>query len=157
MIFSFHQGDLLTSTAPLILQAVNCQGAMNSGLAKAIREKWGIVYDKYSEYCSKFEDKKELLGKVLPVTVSDTQKVLNLFTQEKFGYDGQRYTSYDALDTCLGKVGEYCEVKSIERIALPFKMCSVRGGASWLVVMEIIKDQLNDKKIEIEIWDNTKN
>ena len=44
-------GNLLDSNADIIIHQVNCQGAMNSGVAKAIREKWPIVFDKYSKLC----------------------------------------------------------------------------------------------------------
>ena len=147
------EGNLLDSTAEYILQQVNCQRKMNSGVAKAIREKWPIVYEKYFDYCIITIAKIEpLLGTVLPVRVNDTQTVLNLFAQENFGYDGRRYTSYDAIDTCLEKVAKKCNEKGIKSIALPYHMSCDRGGANWNIIMEMIKQHFNDLDITIEIW-----
>lgn len=147
------EGNLLDSTAEYILQQVNCQRKMNSGVAKAIREKWPIVFEKYFDYCIITNAKIEpLLGTVLPVRVNDTQTVLNLFAQENFGYDGRRYTSYDAIDTCFEKVAKKCEKDGIKSIALPYHMSCDRGGANWNIIMEMIKQHFEDLDITIEIW-----
>ena len=103
-------GNLLDSNAELIMHQVNCQGKMNSGVAKAIREKWPKVFTEYLKLVNEklygSEKAFSLLGVVQPVTVSETQKVLNLFGQDKYGYDGKQYTSYDAINTCFKKIAE---------------------------------------------------
>ena len=142
-------GDLLNSKAELLLQQVNCQGVMGSGVAKAIRDKWPVVFDKYKEMC---DDWSGLLGSVLPVQVNDTQKVMNLFAQNNFGYDGERYTSYDAIDTCLQKVANYCKLHEVKSIALPYHMSCDRGGANWNIIMEMIAQHFKCLDVEIEIW-----
>lgn len=144
-------GNLLDTNAELILHQVNCQGKMNSGVAKAIREKWPIVYDEYYKlfYKDFFIVK---LGICQPVSVSDNQKVINMFSQDNYGYDGKIYTSYDAINTCLGKVKDYCVNNGYKRIALPYKMCCCRGGANWDVIMAMIKANFEDSDITIEIW-----
>jgi len=144
-------GNLLDTDAELILHQVNCQGKMNSGVAKAIREKWPIVFEEYVKLFSKdfFVVK---LGICQPVSVSDTQKVINMFSQDNYGYDGKMYTSYDAINTCLGKVKDYCVNNGYKRIALPYKMCCCRGGANWDVIMAMIKANFEDSDITIEIW-----
>ena len=43
--------DLLNSDSKYIVQQVNCQGVMGAGLAKAIADKWPVVYD--VEICKK--------------------------------------------------------------------------------------------------------
>ena len=144
-------GNLLDSNAHIILQQVNCCRKMNSGVAKAIREKWPVVFDKYEKYCFK-STIGQLIGSVLPVTVSEEQKVMNLFAQENYGYDGRRYTSYDAIDTCLHKVAMYCEKHDVESIALPWHMSCDRGGANWNIIMEMIKEHFDNLDITIEIW-----
>lgn len=148
-------GNLLDSTAEVILQQVNCQGKMASGVAKAIREKWPVVYDKYNKYVSHMHVTAPitaLLGIVQPVTVEENKVVLNLFAQENYGYDGRRYTSYDALDTCIKKVAKYCTEHDVKTIALPWHMASDRGGANWNVVVEMIKGHFENTEVIIEIW-----
>lgn len=144
-------GNLLDTDAELILHQVNCQGKMNSGVAKAIREKWPIVFEEYIKLFSKdlFVVK---LGICQPVSVTDNQKVINMFSQDNYGYDGKMYTSYDAINTCLGKVKDYCVNNGYKRIALPYKMCCCRGGANWDVIMAMIKANFEDSDITIEIW-----
>lgn len=144
-------GNLLETDAELILHQVNCQGKMNSGVAKAIREKWPIVFEEYVKLFSKdfFVVK---LGICQPVSITDNQKVINMFSQDNYGYDGKMYTSYDAINTCLGKVKDYCVKNGYKRIALPYKMCCCRGGANWDVIMAMIKANFEDSDITIEIW-----
>ena len=50
MEIKYFDGDVLTSTAPIIMHQVNCKGSMNSGVAKAIKEKWPVVYDEYLRF-----------------------------------------------------------------------------------------------------------
>lgn len=144
-------GNLLDSEAQLILQQVNCSGAMNSGVAKAIREKWPVVYEKYKDFVMRKCD-GELLGYVQPVTINDNQKVFNLFGQHRYGYDGERYTSYDAIDSCLKKTADYCVEHNVASIALPWHMSCDRGGANWNIIMEMIKQHFEKLDITIEIW-----
>lgn len=142
-------GNLLDTDADVIMHQVNCKGAMNSGVAKAIREKWPIVYEKYKNACD--TSTSPLLGKILPVKV-DNAVIVNLFAQFNYGYDGERYTSYDAIDTCLKKVAKFCAEKEVKSVALPYHMSCDRGGANWNIIMEMIKQHFNDLDITIEIW-----
>lgn len=142
-------GNLLDSDADLILHQVNCQGKMNSGIARAIREKWPKVFEKYSEFCSTDYEK---LGRCLPVKVSDKQWVINMFSQENYGYDGKLYTSYDAVNQCLSNLKSYMFVNGFKRLALPYKMCCCRGGANWGVIMALIKANFEKTDISIDIY-----
>lgn len=143
-------GNLLDSKAEYIIHQVNCQGAMNSGVAKAIREKWPIVFFKYKKFVE--DHNKDVLGTVLPVMVTENQRVLNLFAQFNYGYDGDRYTSYDAMDTCLRKVANKCKETGAKSVALPYHMSCDRGGANWNIIMEMIRQHFEDLDITIEIW-----
>ena len=156
MLLEHIEGNLLDSHAQLICHQVNCQGKFGSGVAKAVLDKWPVVCYKYREF---YEQKikegystHDLLGTVQPVKVNDNQRVVNLFAQDKYGYDGKKYTSYDALDTCLKKLKTYCLEKNIVSIAFPFKMSSDRGGAMWEVVITLIISIFQDTDINIEIW-----
>jgi len=142
-------GNLLDTDAELILHQVNCQGKMNSGVAKAIREKWPVVFDEYCKLCSSPFLK---LGMCQPVSISDTQKVINMFSQDKYGYDGEMYTSYDAVNKCFKNTKGYMQSNGFKRIAIPYKMCSCRGGANWDVIMALLKANFEDSDITIEIY-----
>lgn len=138
-------GDITNSNATLILHQVNCQHTMGSGVAKAIKTKWPKVYH---DYMSLDEQK---LGTIQVVKVETNKYVVNMFAQDKYGYDGKRYTSYDALDNCLHQVAEFCHNEMIDYIAIPYNMSCDRGGASWNVVFSLIENAFKDNFINIEI------
>ena len=134
---------------------------MNSGVAKAIREKWPVVYYKYYEQCefwhtwarARFDKEpadqatKALLGMAQLVPISETQTVINLFGQGSYGYDGRRYTSYDAFWTGLGEIRKSVPVGSA--IAFPKNIGSCRGGANWNVIKTMIAEALYDYEVYI--------
>ena len=105
----WKKGNLLESDCDYICQQVNCQGKMNSGIAKQIREKWPVVYQNYK---AKYEASKQawldlyggyedapgpdemLLGNIQIVGLWENfyetdfhQSVINMFAQQHYGYD----------------------------------------------------------------------
>ena len=50
MSVKYYNGDLLESGCDYICHQVNCQGVMGSGIAKSIREKWPVVFEKYKVF-----------------------------------------------------------------------------------------------------------
>ena len=160
MEFKIVKCDLLDSDAPVIIHQTNCCRGFGSGVAKAIKDKWPVVAEKHLLACEVNEANKkptsELLGKIQPVKVAPGKIVINMYAQDNFGYDGAKYTSYDALDECLKKVRQYCDKNAVKKVALPYKMSSVRGGADWEVVMALVKSAFNTSDIEVEIcWKET--
>ena len=148
------KGNLLDSDCDYICHQVNCMGKMNSGVAKAIREKWPVVFEEYqkaynfAEDCS-INDKScqstiadYLLGESQFVNINDSQQVVNMFAQNGYGYDGKRYTSYDAFWSCLGKIKS--KVPKGSKIAFPYNIGCCRGGANWEVIYAMIVAVLND-------------
>ncbi len=130
--------DIFESGADVICHQVNCQGAMNSGVAKQVREKYPKVYEAYKKVCSSGE---RLLGRTQIIPVNDTQTIVNLFAQDNFGYDKQCYTDYSALSNCLKQVYTYCPNKTI---AFPYLMSCARGGGDWNIVYKMIEDIFSD-------------
>ena len=145
MNIKFVEKDITTSDATLIIHQVNCQCVMSSGVAKAIKDKWPKVYIDYIGI------HKQTLGDVQIVKVAEDKYVANMFAQDNYGYNGHRYTSYDALDECLHKVAEYCKNNMIDKIALPFNMSCDRGGACWAAVLALIDNAFKSNYGEIEI------
>ena len=161
---TFHNGNILDSGADIICHQVNCQGKMNSGVAKAIREKWPEVYIKYMESNEVIWDKahehgrmiwNHMIGQIQVVFIADkkTMAVVNMFAQENYGYDGRRYTSYDAFWSCLGEIKR--TINPGLRIAFPARIGCVRGGANWNVILKMIEEVLS-ADYNVEIWDYDK-
>ena len=162
---TFHNGNILDSGADIICHQVNCQGAMNSGVAKAIRQKWPKVYTEYKAKCDYEEatindlyggyenpiDWSEcLLGDIQVVLVDENKAVINMFAQQYYGYDQKRYTSYDAFWYCLGRIKRI--INPEKTIAFPARIGCVRGGANWNVILTMIEEVLG-ADYNVEIWD----
>ena len=145
------KGNLLDTPCQYICHQVNCQGKMNSGVAKAIREKWPVVYTKYLEKYVKADGyTDELLGEIQHVPVSALKCVINMFAQENYGYDGHRYTSYDAFWNCLCRLK--ATIPASSSIAFPAHIGSCRGGANWNVIKTMIEEVLG-KDYEVSIYE----
>lgn len=124
---------------------------MNSGIAKSIKEKWPIVYQEYM--MKYFNSLPELLhGGIQIVNISTNehaQHVINMYSQFNYGYDGKRYTSYDAFWNCLHLIKE--AVPEGSKIGFPGFIGCVRGGANWNIIYEMIKEVL-EKDYEVYIY-----
>ena len=157
MSIHFVKGNLLDAKLDYYCHQVNCQGRMGSGIAKAIKEKWPVVYDEYTEkYNSRLEELlrncggfehmpsvgETLLGDIQLVSVDVDKTVVNMFAQEHFGYDGKRYTSYDGFWSCLGKIREFVPMGS--KIGFPDHIGCGLGGANWEVIRTMIWEALSE-------------
>lgn len=147
MSLKFILGDITKSDANYICHQVNCQGAMGSGVAKAIKDKWPVVYTDYRRF---YESNKSLLNEIQIVAVSTEQSVINMFAQEYYGYDRNQYTSYDAFWKCLNKIKN--TVPKGSKIAFPSKIGCCRGGANWKVILTMISEVL-ESDYNVEIWE----
>ena len=166
----YKTGNLLDAPVDYICHQVNCQGRMGSGIAKQIRERWPVVYQEYQakfdaieeeiiKLCGSWESQMDvseaLLGDVQFVAVGENKTVVNMFAQQYYGYDGLRYTSYDAFWSCLGKIKEYIPKGST--IGFPWKIGCGLGGANWEVISTMIEEVLaEDYEVYIYILGGTK-
>lgn len=156
MSVEFVKGNVLDANTRYICHQVNCQGKMNSGVAKAIREKWPGVFTAYQNYCNYHiprGDTKFMLGTCQYLDVEVSKKtVINMFAQDGYGYDGRRYTSYDAFWACLGGIAN--TIPKGSTIAFPDHIGSCRGGANWEVIKTMIEQVLGeDYEVFIYIWE----
>ena len=157
-------GDLLTSGADIICHQVNCQGKMNSGVAKQIREKYPEVFRVYKNFVNDVTQlcgSYELLGLCCCVPINNPKGdfvnyVANLFGQYSYGYDGNQYTDINALRESLLVLKDFiptvAEIKGTSnsevKIAFPWMMSCCRGGADWNEVYAMIDDIFKDYNIE---------
>ena len=149
-------GDITETSAPIIVQQVNCEGKMGKGLAKAIADKYPKVLKRYQALCQaahKDFSPEHLLGKVQIIDVSskDNPKyVANVFgqlTYRKPGDSPERcYTSYEALDSAfvaLKYAAAQFEQKGIKpTIAIPYYLGSGLGGGDFHRITTIIVSRL---------------
>lgn len=140
--------DILEIDCQVICHQVNCMGAMRSGVAKAIREKWPVVYE---IYLLGLKLKSETLGTISVADVDRNKHVVNMYSQYEYGYDGKRYTSYDAFCSCLEEIKAFAIYNDIKSIAFPYNIGCCRGGANWNVIYAMIKSVFSDTELDIYI------
>lgn len=121
------QGDITKERGNCVIaHGVNCQGVMGSGVAKAIKERWPIIYQCFLEAPTG----PYMLGSAHFIRVEeDNTYVANCYTQEFFGKDGKQYASLEALEKALESCFEFCQVEGLT-LKAP-KIGSGLGGLSW--------------------------
>lgn len=141
-------GDLFQTTARIICHQTNCKGKMGSGVAKQIRQRYPEAYRQYMNLCNEAKDSEQLLGHSQFV-YGPEKTVVNMFAQNRYGYDGSRYTSYWAFEQCLNEIAK-CVVHG-ETIAMPYKIgCGLAGG-DWDIVYGLINRVLGQYHT-VELW-----
>jgi O-acetyl-ADP-ribose deacetylase (regulator of RNase III) len=138
----------------VLLQQVNAQGVMRSGIAKDIREKWPAVFTAYKKVVVPSSeiglDGIHHLGKVIPVEVEPDLWVVSIVGQRYYGKDGRRYTSYDALASGFEKVATFLKETGFTHkdVHHPLLGCGL-GGAEWSVVEALITHHIGP---ETTLW-----
>lgn len=145
-MIKIFEGNLLESGANIICHQVNCQRAMNSGVAKQIRNKFPNVYEEYMKIAS-----TEMLGRIQIINVGDNQFVCNMFAQDQYGYDGKQYTDIEALRKCFVALKILLDSSDARDtiIAMPYKIGCVRGGADWNIVYEMVDEVFEEYRVEL--------
>ena len=146
----YVKDDITQSNCDIICHQVNCQGKMNSGVAKAIRKKWPVVYETYKIWCNKsIGITSNLLGMYQAIQVNDNPKqyVVNLFSQQYYGYDGTRFTNYEAFYNAINNLNNSLINMPDKTIAFPYKIGCVRGGANWNIIRTMIEEVFQDREI----------
>jgi O-acetyl-ADP-ribose deacetylase (regulator of RNase III) len=153
----YVKGNLLDSDCDYICHQVNCKGVMNSGIAKQIRERWPEVYDAYVEWhksCSAERPATHpyqyMLGNILTVPISMEQSIINMAAQNRYGYDGIKYTSYDAFWLCLRHIADGVPKRC--SIGFPKNIGCCRGGANWNIISTMIEEALGED-FEVYIYE----
>jgi len=140
-MINYIKKDITDVTLGVVAHGVNCQLKMASGVAKAIRAKWPIVYEKYMN-----NGKGEaILGTAHIITVSedDSLWVANCYTQLFYGYGGGAYASADAVKQSLGQVAQFADILSLP-VYIPKIGCGL-GGLDWEKDVEPIIEELAEK------------
>lgn len=135
--------DITTVKSGIIAHGVNRQGAMGSGVAKSLYDKWYLVK---SQYLLNTHPVPEL-GDIDPVVISDTLTIINGYTQEFYGMDGVVYANLYAVNLCLIFVAEYAIMKGIDEIHIPRIGCD-RGGLLWIDVVGLLEEVEADYGVE---------
>jgi O-acetyl-ADP-ribose deacetylase (regulator of RNase III) len=170
MSITYIKGDITQISSPaIIVHGVNCQKVMGSGVAKAIRERWPLVYDSYLYFLAL---EQLPLGRIDIVKFDSNLFVINAFTQEHYGRDGRKYVSYDAVESCFKEIEEFRQgldrdlndrlndVNGIDEahfdkpIVTPVyfpRIGAGLGGGNWNIIESIINETLTGGGICVEL------
>lgn len=140
-------GNILEGASDIILHQVNCKGVMGSGIARQIRDRYPIVYDEYKKVCDMYRpDTSKLLGSIQSCRIGSGKYIVNLFAQDRYGRDWERYTDYEALESCLKRVNKMYTGKTV---GIPYMMSCGRGGGDWGIVSKMIENCLKNCYVTI--------
>lgn len=137
-------GNLFDTDVKYICHQVNCQGRMGSGVAKTVKLKFPEAFEQYKKACSS----GYCLGMVQYV-LSNGKVIINMFAQDRYGYDGKQYTDYDAFMKCLAEI--HSAIPSGRTIAMPYGIGCGLGGGSWDVIYSMIVRELGED-YTVELW-----
>lgn len=137
MKIQYIQGDLFATEHQYILHGCNSKGVMGSGVARIVRDRYPLAYERYTVWCSKgFR-----LGTSLLVACGD-KTIINAVTQQNYGKVAEqtgpnpvRYVSYDAVADIFAELEQLIPNTTI---AMPLIGCAL-GGGNWSVVSAIIE------------------
>lgn len=142
-----RQADLLDETEGVLLHGVNCQGVMNAGIAKQIRQRYPQVYRDYLSFRAKAlcsidtldypTPQHVLLGQIVITPIHDRLYIVSGFTQLDCGRDHTvRYVDYSALQQVFQKASAFAQ-----SVQLPLKFPKIGAGLAngeWSVIRELI-------------------
>ena len=132
------KGDLFKIGANILVHQVNCQGAMDDGIALQIRRNLlsRSQYIEYRWFCEKND--ADALGSVLYSRIGSNRYVASCFAQEESSRTW-RITDYRALHRCLQNVETTARLEGMS-VAIPgYIGCGLEGG-DWNVVKAIINN-----------------
>jgi len=139
------KGDITDVTEGLILHGCNDTGAMGSGVALAISNKWPLVRQSYLKMFEMADAKNQKirLGQTQYVKVSTGLIVANGITQSGFGSDGGKYATVEAIEECINTVASMLvntkQPAEYRRVHMP-QIGGARGGLNFEVeVMPVIE------------------
>lgn len=138
MNIEYFVGDLFDTDCRIIAHGCNAQGVMGGGVARIVRDRYPEAYEDYR----RIADSEGLqLGRVY-VTMCKEKLIANMITQDRFGADGKRYVSYDAVAKACESLDELAAKLKIDRVALP-QIGAGLGGGDWKVIEAIIQASFN--------------
>ena len=139
--------DITSVTSGIVAHGVNCQKAMGSGVALAIKTKWPLIYEMYMA-------SNTVLGDTDVIEVDDMLYVANCYTQEYYGNCGGVFASVDAITSSLRVVYENAKLYNIS-VNLP-KIGSERGGLDWetevLPIITALDEEFENVTTNLYIW-----
>jgi O-acetyl-ADP-ribose deacetylase (regulator of RNase III) len=143
---SYKNGNVLTTTQPVIAHGVNCRGAFGAGVAGAIAAKYPRVRQEYLKW---FKQGKWELGEIQVVQLPE-RTFVNMATQDTYAGPGV-HINYDALSLCLNQVFSWCDATE-SGLAMPRVGAGLARG-DWDKIKRIIEYNYRWCDFPLEVWE----
>lgn len=142
-MITYLSGDLLEDDADVLVNTVNCVGAMGAGIALQFKKRFPLNYLRYQQNCRN--------GKVTPSSITEYKedgKVIYNLATKKHWKDGTRLSW---IATGCRHLRESIIRDNIKSIAIPALGCN-NGGASWPQVRDLLRKNLEGVNCDIRIY-----
>lgn len=136
-------GDLtmLDSNKPgIIVQQVNCQNKMSTGLTPDLIRKWPQISQNYHRFCQN-KKPQELLGKINATKLGKNFYVFNSFSQLDYGHKNQ-FTNEKLLINHLNKIDDYAKYHNLP-VYVPDYIGSGLANGNWSKIKGAIDKMSN--------------
>lgn len=159
-------GDILDLTEGILVHGCNCQGAMGSGIARQIRNKWPAVYSIYKErhqidglrlgdviFVASFDERRQNVCRHLHKVSSHLPAnviVANAMTQFYYGTDPDVcYVDYQAVAASFARIALLARDSGLA-VNFPLIGCGLANG-HWEKVAALI-EMVTPPSIELVLW-----
>ena len=139
----YLDGDLLEDDADVLVNTINCVGAMGAGIALQFKHKFPFNFLRYQQICR--------LGKVRPSDIliyeEEGQTIYNLATKDQW----RESSRMSWISKGCSNLKKEIQSNSIKSIAIPALGCN-NGGADWPRVKSILEKWLQGLNCEVRIY-----
>jgi O-acetyl-ADP-ribose deacetylase (regulator of RNase III) len=140
--------DLFLQPVDAIIHQTNCHNRMASGVAAGVIARYPEVLEADN---ATIPGDKSKLGTFLCVKgKNDGKYIYNLYSQYRYGVD-RRHTDYEAFYSGLTAILGHMRNLDLKSAAVPYKIASDRGGASWKVILAMLEDVFENSGIDLYI------
>lgn len=143
-------GDILFSTARVIVQGVAPNDDFHHGLALQLRERMPAMYKDFRHHC---QTKHPKSGSLWDWVSPDGRHIVSLFTQDG-AYDHGSHpgrASLSHVNHALHALRALAQKEPMTSIALPRLACGITG-LNWNEVKPLIEHHLGDLRIPVYVY-----
>lgn len=142
--FMDKRGDIFQSKAQVLVNPVNCVGAMGAGLARQFKERYPAMNQQYRRDCAVGKVKT---GEVILYPVSDGRVVANFPTKIHW----RNPSKLEYIQEGLTALNETLAEHGFESVAIP-AIGTGYGGLHWNQVKPLIHSLITHHPLDVEIF-----
>lgn len=148
-------GDLLLSSAKVIVQGVAPNDDFHHGLALQLRERMPLMYKDFRHYC---QTKHPKSGGMWDWASPDGRRIVSLFTRDAAYNAGSKpgQASLSHVNHALHALRGFLQKEKAASAALPRLACGM-SGLDWTDVLPLIEHHLGDLALPVYVYSTYKN